>query len=419
MASNGPQDTNSRRLQREKLVFKYTQALERGDWETVGAVLRLAETDALLESMLTGVDTALDMESEPLARPLPVRQTAPPANNLNHHYAPPERGSGAKGTRRMSVIQRQQSNTLTIPYTLLVVAAAMTLIIGAVALMFRGGGDQWLSPGGENQPPAAVIGPDDPEQTSDHQRGRCVIALTGDTRIGLATEPGGDLEVQLDLLANTVLTAESRLVTVDDTPWILILQEMPVSSIMGWTPADALPECTEFFGVMQPTAVPPVMTATPVNPDAKPDPAAMSVPVVPESVDDLTLCVRTLPAGTRIKLGTGPGFGLTQTFTLVEESPVEFSFDAGADADDDWRFISVRTRTISARGWLNASTLDVDFEDLDACETGVSIPSNSIEGLPIPLVTIVPTVPAPPVVTATPSPMPVQPTFMATVTPQP
>jgi hypothetical protein len=141
------------------------------------------------------------------------------------------------------------------------------------------------------------------------------------------------------------------------------------------------------------------------------------IPEVPQNVGSPAQCVQTLPAGTRFKLGTGPGYGLTQTFTLAEEAPVEFSFDAADSADEDWRFMSIRTRTVTARGWVSARTLPVDLNDADACED-VSIPPHSVEGLPMPLITIVPTVP-PPVVTATPFPMPVQPTLPATVTPQP
>lgn len=408
MSANPPQD--SRGLLREKQAFEYTQALARGDWETVGRVLQQAQSDPLLAGMLAEIDAVLETESEALAPPARL-----PAH-LNGHLSLTRRSevnahSEVKGQRPMTVMPRANTRQpLTLPYTLVAVAAAVTLLIGVLALTLRGGGDPWLSPGGDNssQPPAAVLPANPDAQTGDDPRGRCVIALTEDTVIPLATEPGGALETQLDLPANSILTGELRQVTVAGVPWILVMQETPVGSVMGWTPADALPECTEFSGEMQPTALPPLATATPINPDSRPDASEIVIPVVPPTVDDPVLCVQTLPAGTRFKLATGPGSGLTQTFTLAEEAPVEFSFDAADSADEDWRFISIRTRTVTARGWVSARTLPVDLSDADACED-VSIPSYSVEGLPMPLITIVPTVP-PPDITATPLP---------TVTPQP
>jgi hypothetical protein len=426
MSANPPHDSrglpqDSHGLLREKQAFEYTQALARGDWETVGRVLQQAQADPLLAGMLAEIDAVLEAESEALNPP--ARLSA----HLNGHLSLTRRSevnshADVKGQRPMTVMQRVNTRqSLTLPYTLVAVAAAVTLLIGVLALTLRGG-DQWLAPGGDSssQPPAAVLPANPDAQAGDDPRGRCVIALTEDTVIPLATAPGGAFETQLDLPANSILTAGSRQVTVDGVPWILLTQETPVGSVMGWTPADALPACTEFSGVMQPTAVPPLATATPIDPDNKPDASEIVIPEVPPSVASPAQCVQTLPAGTRFKLATGPGYGLTQTFTLAGEAPVEFSFDAGDSADADWRFVSIRTRTVTARGWVNARTLPVDLSDADACE-GVSIPPYSVEGIPTPLITIVPTVP-PPVITATPlatmTPT-AAPTLPATVTPQP
>jgi hypothetical protein len=411
MSANAPQ--GSRGLLREKQAFEYTLALARGDWETVGRVLQQAQTDPLLAGMLAEIDAVLETESEALAPP--ARHPA----HLNGHlsltrHAEVNAHSDVKGQRPMTVMQRANTRQpLTLPYTLVAVAAAVTLLIGVLALTLRGG-NPWLSPGGDSssQPPAAVLPANPDAQAGDDPRGRCVIALTEDSVIPLATEPGGTFETQLDLPANSILTGESRQVTVDGVPWILIMQETPVGSVMGWTPADALPECTAFSGVMQPTALPPLVTATPIDPHNKPDAAEIVIPEVPQTVASPAQCVQTLPAGTRFKLATGPGYGLTQTFTLAEDAPVEFSFDAGDSTDEDWRFVSIRTRTVTARGWVNAGTLPVDLSDADACED-VSIPPYSIEGIPMPMMTIVPTVP-PPVITATPLP-----TMTPTPAPQP
>jgi hypothetical protein len=51
-----------RQLQREKLLFRYTGALERGDFQTVAGVLREAERDPALAAMLRDLDDALAAE---------------------------------------------------------------------------------------------------------------------------------------------------------------------------------------------------------------------------------------------------------------------------------------------------------------------------------------------------------------------
>lgn len=51
-----------RQLQREKLLFRYTSALERGDFDTVANVLQEAQRDASLAAMLNDLDEALAAE---------------------------------------------------------------------------------------------------------------------------------------------------------------------------------------------------------------------------------------------------------------------------------------------------------------------------------------------------------------------
>ncbi|MBC7812099.1 MAG: SH3 domain-containing protein, partial [Burkholderiales bacterium] len=53
---------DSRQLAREKALFRYTSALERGDFETVAAVLHEAENDAVLERMILEVNATLASE---------------------------------------------------------------------------------------------------------------------------------------------------------------------------------------------------------------------------------------------------------------------------------------------------------------------------------------------------------------------
>ncbi len=70
---------NQRNLAREKLLFRYTNALERGDFATVEAILQEAHHDAELERMIAEINAALSQE-------LPsAKFSARPVLN-NHRY---------------------------------------------------------------------------------------------------------------------------------------------------------------------------------------------------------------------------------------------------------------------------------------------------------------------------------------------
>src|SRR6185503_9234382 len=68
----------SRQLAREKLVFRYSSALERGDFEIISAVLREAENDPVLERMLHEIN---DVYRAELAPP-----PALPSFSANHNH---------------------------------------------------------------------------------------------------------------------------------------------------------------------------------------------------------------------------------------------------------------------------------------------------------------------------------------------
>lgn len=51
-----------KKIAREKAAYLYTTALEAGDFDTVEAILKLAETDAELDEIIQGLHQALDDE---------------------------------------------------------------------------------------------------------------------------------------------------------------------------------------------------------------------------------------------------------------------------------------------------------------------------------------------------------------------
>lgn len=102
-----------RQLQREKLLFRYTSALERGDFDTVAGVLQEAQRDPALAAMLHDLDEALAAE-------LPVIRAS-----SNHRKPISE--------TRSPIANRQGQTTRTrpvYPYTLAAAIVVVALFAG-------------------------------------------------------------------------------------------------------------------------------------------------------------------------------------------------------------------------------------------------------------------------------------------------
>jgi hypothetical protein len=67
MGVEGRGEDRARRLARERAVYEYTSALDRGDFDAVAAVLRQAEVDQVLEQMILEVNEAYRVE--PIVEP--------------------------------------------------------------------------------------------------------------------------------------------------------------------------------------------------------------------------------------------------------------------------------------------------------------------------------------------------------------
>lgn len=109
---------NPRQLAREKLLFRYSSALERGDFETVALILRAAESDFQLATMLAEMDAIYAQETHPI-------HSMQTFSSNNHHEDYPMNTTYA--VHRQSTAGRWPSVTL-------LAAIAATIIIG-VALV--------------------------------------------------------------------------------------------------------------------------------------------------------------------------------------------------------------------------------------------------------------------------------------------
>ncbi len=105
---------NQRQLAREKLLFRYTSALERGDFATVEAILNEARHDAELERMLYEINTALG--------------STVPAVNL-HRYNHKDSTMQHNPTLKLTHV-RERSLPTRFPYALAAAILAVILVGG-------------------------------------------------------------------------------------------------------------------------------------------------------------------------------------------------------------------------------------------------------------------------------------------------
>jgi hypothetical protein len=78
----------SERTSREKTLYRYHMALERGDFATVAAILSQAEQDATLARMVLELNAALEAEADGILSPQPVLRANHSTNGQRHPSAP-------------------------------------------------------------------------------------------------------------------------------------------------------------------------------------------------------------------------------------------------------------------------------------------------------------------------------------------
>lgn len=127
---------NQRKLAREKLLFRYTSALERGDFATIEAILNEARHDAELERMLYEIHTALGMTTP---------QSNFPAVNL-HRYNHKDSTMQHNPTLKLTPV-RERSLPTRFPYALAAAILAV-ILVGGLLLTAKFGLDNGDNLGG-------------------------------------------------------------------------------------------------------------------------------------------------------------------------------------------------------------------------------------------------------------------------------
>ncbi len=122
---------NARQMTREKLLFRYSSALERGDFETVAAILHEAEKDGWLSSMIAEMDAIYAQEIHPV-------HSMQTFSSNNHHEDYPMNTTYAVGRRLPPTSQRQLSWTL-------VTTLVASILLSAILIFLRSGGSVYVS----------------------------------------------------------------------------------------------------------------------------------------------------------------------------------------------------------------------------------------------------------------------------------
>ncbi len=120
---NNQQPTYEQHLRREKVLYRYANALERGDVDTLAVVLQEAEYDATLERMLMEVHEAYQVEKDAVAYGLtnPVEDVDIPPLTVSDVVARLQSEAAVRGPIKQEVatiVQQLRQNTTPLPNSL-------------------------------------------------------------------------------------------------------------------------------------------------------------------------------------------------------------------------------------------------------------------------------------------------------------
>lgn len=121
---------DARQLARERLLFRYSAALERGDFETVENILQEAGRDPLLDRMIHELDEAYAAEYAPISAPQPVPFST---NHINHQ----EKHSMNLTLNNRALSPRSSAGVLRSSYSLPLAAAVIAAVFGVLLFMQR------------------------------------------------------------------------------------------------------------------------------------------------------------------------------------------------------------------------------------------------------------------------------------------
>ena len=252
-----------RQTTREKLLFRYSSALERGDFTTVAAVLHEAERDPALEQMILELNAAYEVES---VKPVP-------------HFSQNGHREETAMINTTYVTPKTRERTPTFSLSATVAAAAAALILfGAMFFANRPALPDNGAPSGLLQvtetatpfpptevPPAGAAAALLPRVGSDELALVCQ-GKTPDMILEVRTQPGGGGVVVGYLPAHAAIDIVDSASDRAGQVYFYAIYEVGGQRVQGWLASSALAQTERCpvaeTGELMPTVVPPEATVT-------------------------------------------------------------------------------------------------------------------------------------------------------------
>ncbi len=399
---------------RERLLFKYSAALDRGDFAAVAAILRQAEHDPLLAKMIEELDAAYQTELAAAGFVL----------NTNHRERKelPMIAVSRPPFDRMSARPAQHSLL-----TAAVLLVTLVILGSAVALLRPQTSLELLPPPVD---PHAAAGASVPDLQAQIGQTNCQVT-TGSNGALLYTAPQRDAQVSAQLPADTVVTVEVQSVVIESgRTWVLLRAALPSGAVQGWLDIDDIPSrqvvcapSTVMGDLAFPTPTVTEIRTLPVTAT----PAALIVEVLPTIAPDPNT-VRNLFAActveTEIELHALPDLASPIEQTLDGVFTIELRLIVFAEGGY-WALVRVNTSDQVFEGWIDGETLAVLAANC-AAQTPSPSPLDNVQSLiptiaaPAPPSIVLPTIVLPSVVLPSGSqPLPPTATLVPTWTPTP
>ena len=319
----------------EQLLFRYSSALERGDFETVADVLRAAERDPSLEQMILDMNAAYTAE--------------PSANHKHPKEVPMIAALYQKPARPRARVQWQS-------LPLVAALAVIALLVAMLAVQTRSNKDMNTGQGGS--PVAAVV------------QNNSICQGTSRESVTLYSHPSNTSVIVGTLPAAVVVSVLDEQLATDGSKWILWFF-VAANGVQGWALSDAIAgsSCPQVQQNFVPPAITPqqsVMTLVPSG-MATPAlsfsiaPATVISPTVPPPANanqSATACSTPLPGNPHhMALHSAPSLDATvvSDFYTMDAATSQINLlQASLVGDQIWYEVEIDAYVNQPRGWVSA-----------------------------------------------------------------
>ncbi len=355
-------NTDARQLEREKRLFRYSTALQRGDFETVVAILREARADPLLDDQIAELNAAYEAELNAAHTILSPNQRYREDQSVNITL-----------DQTTSPVNRSWHGTATLAAVVLIV-----MLAGAVLLTLRSGKpqpsnlsavEQALSPTPTlipaltlmpSLPNVAVAAVAPPAQISGALV-LCQVQIV--TPANLYSRPFSDASTSpilgqlLPPAVADVLDQEYNSAT--GSTWYFVRSGVNNLLAQGWINADTVvtvSDCPPSFTPtpisVAPVGVFPTVTAMPLMPTP-----ALAAPLQPTVACSSQQMMNN--TSHPVEIFSDASLSSPAISSLMPGNSVTVISSSLSDQNELWLLVSSEVEGIGVRGWLPASTVTV------------------------------------------------------------